>query len=63
MQLVLAPPSSPTIPAGGSVTQQLQVTNPVGAPLKMRLKINFVSGGIPVADQGEVNSFPPALSA
>jgi len=63
MQLVLAPPSSPTIPAGGSVTQQLQVTNPGGATLRMKLKINFVAGGIPVADIGEVNSFPAALCA
>lgn len=63
MQLVLAPPSSPTIPAGGSVSQQLQVTNPSGATLRMKLKINFVAGGIPVADIGEVNSFPAALCA
>lgn len=58
MSLVLAPPSSPTIPAGSSVTQQLEINNPNQATLKMRLKISFVSGGIPVSDQGEVSNFP-----
>jgi len=61
MSLVLAPPSSPVIPAGGSVSQELVVSNPTGASLKMRLKLAFVSGGIPVSDQGEVNSFPTLL--
>jgi len=58
MSLVLAPPSSPTIPAGSSVTQQLEVNNPNQATLKMKLKIAFVKGGIPVSDQGEVSNFP-----
>ena len=61
MSLVLAPPSSPTIPASGHVTQQLQVNNPNKAALKMKLKLSFAAAGIPVSDQGEVGSFPPAL--
>jgi len=61
MALTLAQPSSPVIPAGGSVTQDLEVNNPNKAVLKMRLKIGFVAGGIPVSDQGEVSSFPPVL--
>jgi len=63
MSLVLAPPSSPVIPAGGSVSQELVVTNPTRASLKMRLKLAFVAGGIPVSDQGEVNTFPAVLFA
>jgi len=61
MALALAPPSSPMIPAGGSVTQQLEVSNPDKAVLKMRLKLGFVAGGIPISDQGEVSSFPAIL--
>lgn len=61
MALSLAPPSSPMIPAGGSVTQQLEVTNPNKAVLKMKLKLGFVAGGIPISDQGEVASFPAVL--
>ena len=61
MALALAPPSSPMIPAGGSVTQQLEVTNPNKAVLKMKLKLGFVAGGIPISDQGEVAAFPAVL--
>ena len=61
MSLVLAPPSSPTIPASGQVTQQLQVNNPNQAALKMKLKLSFVANGIPISDQGEVGNFPQAL--
>jgi len=61
MKISLEPPSSPTIPAGGQVTQQLQVINNNRAPLKMKLRLSFVAGGIPVNDQGEVANFPTAL--
>ena len=61
MKISLEPPSSPTIPAGGQVTQQLQVVNNNRAPLKMKLRLSFVAGGIPVNDQGEVANFPSAL--
>ena len=49
MSLQLFPPSSPTIPPGGSVTQQLEVNNPSNAALKMRLKISFIAEGIILA--------------
>merc|ERR1711997_769028 len=58
MKISLEPPSSPSIPAGGQVTQQLQVVNNNRAPLKMKLRLSFVAGGIPVNDQGEVANFP-----
>ena len=61
MKISLEPPSSPTIPAGGQVTQQLQVINTNRAPLKMKLRLSFVAGGIPVNDQGEVSNFPSVL--
>jgi len=61
MALALAPPSSAMIPAGGSVTQQLEVSNPNKAALKMKLKLGFVAGGIPISDQGEVATFPAIL--
>lgn len=63
MSLKLEPPSSATIPAGGHVTQQLQVSNPNKAPLKMKLKISFVTGGVPISDQGEVGNFPAVLNS
>merc|ERR1719167_2193762 len=58
MQLQLDPPSSSTIPSGGSVTQQMVVNNPNNAPLRMKLKIAFSVGGIPISDLAEVNNFP-----
>ena len=61
MSLHIENPSSPSIAPGGQVTQQLQVTNPSLAPLKMKLKISFVSGGAPVSDVGEVANFPQVL--
>ena len=64
MSLQLAPPSSPTIPPGDSVSQQLHVLNPTQATLKMRLKISFVADGIPVADQvDQLSNFPTGLAS
>ncbi len=34
MQLQLAPPSSPTVPAGGTVSQQMEISNPSQAVLR-----------------------------
>ena len=63
MSLQLFPPSSPTIPAGGSVTQQLEVNNPSKATLKIRLKISFIADGIPIADQvDQLSNFPVMAS-
>ena len=61
MSIVLAPPSSPSIPAGGQVTQQLQVSNPDKAALKMKLMISFVTGGLPITEQLVVANFPQVL--
>ena len=61
MSIVLAPPSSPSIPAGGQVTQQLQVSNPDKAALKMKLMISFVAGGLPITEQLVVANFPQVL--
>jgi len=61
MQLQLQPPSSPTIPPGGSVTQRLQVTNPNKATLRMKVKLSWDAAGGPVRDMCEVGDFPPAL--
>ena len=63
MSLQLFPPSSPTIPPGGSVTQQLEVNNPSNAALKMRLKISFIAEGIPIADQVDQLSNFPAMAS
>jgi len=64
MSLQLFPPSSATIPPGGAVTQQLEVTNPTTAALKMRLKISFVADGIPISDQvDQLSNFPAALTS
>eukprot|EP00088_Acartia_fossae_P002323 TRINITY_DN10936_c0_g2_i10.p1 TRINITY_DN10936_c0_g2~~TRINITY_DN10936_c0_g2_i10.p1 ORF type:complete len:756 (+),score=196.49 TRINITY_DN10936_c0_g2_i10:232-2268(+) len=58
MQLQLAPPSDNVIPASGAVSQQITVNNPSQAQLRMKLKISFSSGGVPIADMAEVNNFP-----
>jgi len=58
MQLQLQAPSDNVIPASGSVTQQMTINNPSQAQLRMKLKISFSSGGVPIADMAEVNSFP-----
>jgi len=61
MQLQLDPPSSSTIPSAGSVTQHMAVSNPAQAVLRMKLKIAFSVGGIPVSDLAEVNNFPAGV--
>ncbi len=64
MKLDLSPPSGTTLAAnGGAITQMLEVKNPNKAVLKMRLKVSFSRGGLPVQDQAEVSNFPPALTA
>jgi hypothetical protein len=37
------------------------VNNPSKAVLRMKLKIAFSVGGIPISDVGEVNSFPNSV--
>ena len=57
MTLTMDYASSGTIAAGGLVTQLLKVRNPKRAKLKMRMKISFLSGSIPISDQEDVTSF------
>ncbi len=63
MQLELQKASSTSVaPSGGQVTQRMKVTNPGRSPLRMRVRLSYVSAeGLPVQYQGEVSHFPAAL--
>ncbi|XP_046841939.1 LOW QUALITY PROTEIN: AP-1 complex subunit gamma-1-like, partial [Xenia sp. Carnegie-2017] len=60
LQLQLQSPSGNTIPPNnsGQITQLVKVANPQKAPLRMRIKVNYVINGSPVSDQAEINNFP-----
>ncbi|XP_028392024.1 AP-1 complex subunit gamma-1-like [Dendronephthya gigantea] len=60
LQLQLQSPSGNIIPPNnsGQVTQLVKVANPQKAPLRMRIKVNYVVNGSPVSDQAEINDFP-----
>ncbi|CAB3982938.1 AP-1 complex subunit gamma-1-like [Paramuricea clavata] len=60
LQLQLQSPSGNIIPPNnsGQITQLVKVANPQKAPLRMRIKVNYVVNGSPVSDQAEINDFP-----
>ena len=63
--LRLEPASGSSLPALGlgGISQTLRVNNSLAGtkPLAMRLRVNYSRGGLPVAHQLEVSSFPPGL--
>lgn len=63
MALKLEPASGTSLPAGGSISQVLHISNSAhgSKPLAMRLRLAWTQGGQPVVQTGEVTNFPPGL--
>lgn len=61
-QLRLLSPSGNVLPPNctGAVTQLIKVENPEKQPLRMRIRVNYSVGSVPVSEQAELNNFPPA---
>ncbi|ELU06271.1 hypothetical protein CAPTEDRAFT_156364 [Capitella teleta] len=62
-QVQLDSPSSSVLPANnaGFVTQVVHIANPQKQPIRMRIRLTYTGeGGVSVAEQAEVNNFPPA---
>lgn len=59
-QLQMLSPSGNMVPPNntGQLTQQLKITNPQKAMLRMRIRLNYTLDGANVAEQGEINNFP-----
>ncbi|KZT10105.1 Adaptor protein complex AP-1 gamma subunit [Laetiporus sulphureus 93-53] len=62
-QLQMLPMSNPDIQPGRAVeTQQMRVIAPVGANVRLRLRISYSVGGRAVQDQVDFSGFPPGLT-
>ncbi|KAF3779096.1 AP-1 complex subunit gamma-2 [Nymphaea thermarum] len=63
IQLRLDPASSNVLPAGGSITQRLSITNSLHGqkPLAMRIRIAYKVNNQDMLEQGQINNFPPGL--
>ncbi|KAI0731141.1 Adaptor protein complex AP-1 gamma subunit [Earliella scabrosa] len=61
-QLQMAPISSPDIHPGRTETQEMRVLAPVGANVRLRLRISFNVAGRAVQDQVDFAGFPPGLT-
>ncbi|KAI0366986.1 gamma-adaptin [Pilatotrama ljubarskyi] len=61
-QLQMAPISSPDVHPGRLETQEMRVLAPVGANVRLRLRISFNVAGRPVQDQVDFAGFPPGLT-
>ncbi|KAK7580108.1 hypothetical protein V9T40_000737 [Parthenolecanium corni] len=57
-QLVMLPPSSTLIAPSSFITQELRVTNPNKSALRMRIRLSYSQGGVPVQELTEINDFP-----
>ncbi|KAI9507678.1 Adaptor protein complex AP-1 gamma subunit [Russula earlei] len=61
-QLQMQPMSRPDVNPGATETQQLRITAPVGANVRLRLRISYSMGGRPIQDQVDFSGFPPGLT-
>ncbi|KAI0352387.1 Adaptor protein complex AP-1 gamma subunit [Trametes cingulata] len=61
-QLQMAPISSPDVHPGRAETQEMRVLAPVGANVRLRLRIAFNVAGRAVQDQVDFAGFPPGLT-
>ncbi|KAI0629306.1 Adaptor protein complex AP-1 gamma subunit [Trametes polyzona] len=61
-QLQMAPISSPDVHPGRPETQEMRVLAPVGANVRLRLRISFTVAGRAVQDQVDFAGFPPGLT-
>ncbi|KAK7060920.1 clathrin associated protein complex large subunit [Paramarasmius palmivorus] len=61
-QLQMLPMSNPNINPGSTETQQMRVVAPVGANIRLRLRIQYMMDGQQVSDQVDFSGFPPGLT-
>ncbi|KAH9839812.1 Adaptor protein complex AP-1 gamma subunit [Rhodofomes roseus] len=61
-QLQMLPMSNPDVQPGATETQQMRVIAPVGANVRLRLRVAYSVGGRAVQDQVDFNGFPPGLT-
>ncbi|KAH9962628.1 Adaptor protein complex AP-1 gamma subunit [Russula dissimulans] len=61
-QLQMQPMTRQDVNPGATETQQMRVTAPVGANVRLRLRISFSIGGRPIQDQVDFSGFPPGLT-
>ncbi|GJE90995.1 adaptor protein complex AP-1 gamma subunit [Phanerochaete sordida] len=61
-QLQMLPMSSPDVQPGAVETQQMRVIAPVGANVRLRLRISYSLGGNQIQDQVDFASFPAGLT-
>jgi len=62
-QLQMLPMSNPDVQPGAVETQQMRVIAPVGANVRLRLRISYSVGGRAVQDQVDFNGFPPGITS
>ncbi|KAI0821603.1 gamma-adaptin [Irpex lacteus] len=62
-QLQMLPMSNADVHPGATETQQMRVIAPVGANVRLRLRIAYSVGGQPVQDQVDFAGFPPGLTS
>ncbi|KAM5533832.1 hypothetical protein V8D89_012495 [Ganoderma adspersum] len=61
-QLQMAPISSPIIQPGSTETQELRVLTPVGAAIRLKLRIAYSIAGRVVQEETVFSGFPPGLT-
>lgn len=63
MQLQMLPISSPSVQPGAVETQQLRIKAPVGAQIRLRLRVQYQVGAQAVQEQVDFAGFPPSLTS
>ncbi|EJD47874.1 Adaptor protein complex AP-1 gamma subunit [Auricularia subglabra TFB-10046 SS5] len=63
MQLQMLPISSSSVLPGAVETQQLRIKAPVGAHIRLRLRVQYQLGAQPVQEQVDFSGFPPGLTS
>lgn len=61
-QLQMLPMSNPDVQPGAVETQQMRVVAPVGANVRLRLRISYSLSGRAIQEQVDFNGFPPGLT-
>jgi len=61
-QLQMLPMTNANVNPGGVETQQMRVLAPVGANIRLRLRISFTLAGQAIQDQVEFSGFPTSLT-
>ncbi|KAI0276997.1 Adaptor protein complex AP-1 gamma subunit [Russula aff. rugulosa BPL654] len=61
-QLQMQPMSRQDVNPGATETQQMRITAPIGANIRLRIRISYSIGGRPIQDQVDFSGFPPGLT-